>query len=171
MKNKYEIRGNDVIIFVNGYDKVWECIIDLEDFEKVSSIPNKWYIAKGKYDSIYVYYQTYINEKRTSIKLHQFLMGTFGKGKTGNIVVDHKDGDQLNNRRNNLQITTQLVNVHKAKVMKTNKLGVKHIRFRKDRNKYQVQFERQRKNIHVGYFDTLDEAIEARDNYLSQEVQ
>ena len=165
MKNEFEVRGNDVVIFVKGYGQIFECIIDSEDFNEVDSIKNSWYVSKRR-GMYYVYYQPTIDGKRRTVMLHQFLLETFGK--KFEVVVDHIDGDTMNNRRKNIQVTSQLENVHKAKVMKTNKLGVKHVRFRSDRNKYQVQFERNRKNIHVGYFDTLDDAIQARDNYLKE---
>jgi hypothetical protein len=117
----------------------------------------------------YVYYQPYIDGKRRTVQLHQFLMGTWGKGRKGDIVVDHIDGDTMNNRRSNLQITTQSVNTRKSKLHKTNTSGHRNIVWRETKRKYQVEFWRNGKTNHLGYYETIEEAVAARDEYLKNE--
>jgi hypothetical protein len=167
MKNEYEIIDDYVVIQLS----TGECIIDLADLEFVDrEISNRIYVGVVGNGLPYAYYQKKVNGKRTSIKLHQLLMGTFGCGRGGDIVVDHIDGDSLNNRRNNLQITTQTVNVRKSRISNTNTSGHRNIVWRENRKRYQVQFWRNGKTQHFGYYRELDEALKVRDEFLKNEV-
>ena len=50
MKNEYEIRGNEVIIFANRKGERKEIIIDVEDLELVDSFTKgTWFILNGRY--------------------------------------------------------------------------------------------------------------------------
>jgi len=63
--------------------------VDQEDFERVNQFP--WCMSKIQ-SKVYVMSKTDINKTRS---LHQFIMGNTPKG----MVIDHKDGDGLNNRK------------------------------------------------------------------------
>jgi hypothetical protein len=171
MKNAYRIDGNVVYVEAKIYGQVHEFMVDLEDFDLVNSIPNTWYLrdVKNRPDLIYVYYQPYIDGKRTSVNLHQYLMGTFGQG--NKTVVDHIDGDTLNNCRSNLQYVSQKVNVNKGRTFVNNKTGHKNIEWQESRKRFRVQFYRDNKYTFIGRYKTIEEAIEARDNYLKEELK
>lgn len=85
------------------------------------------------------------------------------------IVVNHKDGNPKNNRRSNLEVITQKENLLKGDLSRTKraKSGVKGIRWYTQLNQYRVSIS----NEHVGYYPTLDEAIEARNHALKAEFQ
>lgn len=165
MKNDYEIRGNDVVIFINGYEKIWECFIDLKDLEKVSSIKNRWYVG-NKGGIYYPYYQPYIDGKRTSINIHQFLLDRFGKNY--DMVIDHIDSNPMNNRRSNLQLISQGDNVRKASLRSDNKTGYKHINWQESRKRYKVEINKHGIYKFVGRFKKLEDAVKARDIYLEE---
>ena len=53
---------------------------------------------------------------------------------------------------------------------KNNKLGHKNIIFDKERNKYRVEVGYNHKKFSVGRFNTLGEALQARDNFRNSDV-
>lgn len=165
MKNAYRITGKDVFVEVNCKGVTYEFVVDVVDFEKVASIRGSWYVKENKH-LMYVYYQPTINGKRTSVLLHQHLMGTFGQG--NKTVVDHIDGDTFNNRRSNLQYVPQSVNVHKGRAFINNKTGHKNIEWQESRKRFRVQFYRNGEYTFIGRYKTIEEAIEARDAYLAR---
>lgn len=77
------------------------------------------------------------------------------------IVVDHIDGDTLNNRRGNLRLATQGENAANAK----SRGGASQFRgvFRARNGKWAAQISRQGKRHHIGTFETEAAAAEAYD--------
>jgi len=75
-------------------------LIDAGDFSFVSA--HSWYLNKKDRDTNYAH--TTINGKK--IKLHQFLLGKPDDG----FVIDHVNGDGLDNRRSNLRFVTNSQN-------------------------------------------------------------
>lgn len=84
-----------------------------------------------------------------------------------NYVVDHIDGNFLNNNVNNLRVVTQNDNC-KNSGKKVGKSGEKCICL--VRNKFRVRVNLKGTRINVGLFDTLNEAINARDNYFKDRL-
>lgn len=74
-------------------------------------------------------------------------------------VVDHKNGVEMGNGKDNLQEVTQQQNTMKAKRPKNNKSGHKGVNFDKTRNKWVARIKFNRIGIFLGRFDTLEEAI------------
>lgn len=78
-----------------------------------------------------------------------------------NTVVDHIDGNRLNNQRSNLRITTRTSNMHNTRTRSTNKSGFQGVHFHKGTRRWRAQICSFGKTIHVGYFPTPKEASEA----------
>lgn len=57
---------------------------------------------------------------------------------------------------------TYLPGLTRKTVNKNNTSGYKGVSYRKDRNKYRAYIKYQRKNIFLGYYDKLEDAVEAR---------
>lgn len=74
---------------------------------------------------------------------------------------DHINGNRLDNRRINLRIATSSQNNANKRISIHNKLGVKGVRFDKDRNKFRARAKINGKEVHAGRFNTLEEAKEA----------
>lgn len=74
--------------------------------------------------------------------------------KSGKDVIDHEDGDKLNNCVDNLRITDQKGNNENNHIAKG---YTWHSRVKK----WQAQIRADGKNIHLGYFTTEEEAREA----------
>lgn len=77
--------------------------------------------------------------------------------------IDHKDGNSRNNRIANLRAATQSQNLANAGLNKRNKLGVRGVYYsERDKLFYvDVQINKER---YRGWFRTLEEATEARQN-------
>lgn len=123
------------------------CLIDLQDVPLVEE--NTWHN-----DSL-GYVATVIKGRSplTRLYIHRLIMRP-PKG----MVVDHKNGDTLDNRRGNLRIATRSDN---AINMMSHPL--RNIRKRNIKRGWEVRIHKNNKNHHIGTFSTLELAIEARD--------
>ena len=83
--------------------------------------------------------------------------------------VDHIDGNQLNNRIENLREASFSQNQHNSKKPITNKSGIKGVSWQKSANKWFVSLKIQRKKIYFGLYKDIElaelVAIEARSKY------
>lgn len=73
--------------------------------------------------------------------------------------IDHKDGDSENNRFCNLRDCSMSQNKANSKTYKNNKSGYKGVFLTEGR--YRVSIQKNRKRIHIGRFDTAEEAAKA----------
>lgn len=87
----------------NGYFS----IVDDEDYDRVSAF--HWHIHRGGATGAHLYALRCeelpkVNGKRKNrhVRMHRFILGL---DHTNKAIVDHKDGDGLNNRRDNLRVT------------------------------------------------------------------
>lgn len=131
--------------------------IDEEDAEFVQS--HTWYIDQQDAQRCGLYYfvtNMYVGNKRVKQKMHRLLAGCISGD--GN-VVDHKDGNTLNNTKSNLRICTAKENSRNARTPKTNKSGKKGVRFRN--NRYEANIKVDGKTRYIGIYDTMEEAYEA----------
>lgn len=126
-------------------------LIDDEDAERVAAYSWKAYWTKrGKR-----YYVTSSGTGGKTIYLHRFIMDA-SKGN----VVDHKNGDSLNNQKHNLRQTTQQNNCFNSKGKGSN-TGFKGVSFSKERRKYFASIMHNRRTIPLGRYATPEEAAKA----------
>ncbi len=78
--------------------------------------------------------------------------------------IDHEDLDKSNNRWLNLREATSTENNLNVNARKTNLLGVRGVRARHDGKGFVARIMVNQKEHHVGSFDTLEEAIKARND-------
>lgn len=100
------------------------------------------------------YVATTINKK--TIFMSRMIMGA----KNGEIV-DHINGNRILNTEDNLRICTSSQNNQNKQIPINNTSGHKGVSWRIDKNKWVVQIKKDGKNHHIGYFDKLEDAIEA----------
>lgn len=91
------------------------------------------------------------------VYMHRFIT----KPKQG-LVVDHIDGNGLNNQRSNLRICTTEENLWNArKKTTTSSSKFKGVSWHKVRSKWQSQIMSKGKSKHLGYFDNELDAAKA----------
>lgn len=94
--------------------------------------------------------------KRTTTLMHRLIAGAV----TGDIV-DHKDGNGLNNRRYNLRKATHGQNMQNSKPRSNSKSGFKGVRWDKVKAKWTSSIAHNGRRNWLGYFETADEAHDA----------
>lgn len=147
-------RTSAIQVFSNGTATVTTAkgvviLIDAEDAEKSSRY--SWCISKTGY--------AVANNGSKVIKMHRYLLDVLDDP---SVVVDHINGNTLDNRRSNLRICTAHENSFNLKKKKNNTSG--HTGIRKlPTGKFNVRITMNRQDIHIGNYDTLEEAIEARE--------
>lgn len=129
------------------HDDFFECImscghsfkIDKDDYDKVSK--EKWH-----YDGKYVKGNT------NRVRLHRFILDE------PDGVVDHINGDCLDNRKSNLRICEQRQNTMNRGAQKNNESGYKGVSYNKGMKGYYAQLSNGGRRYYVGYFGTPEEA-------------
>ena len=76
--------------------------------------------------------------------------------------MDHIDGARTNNAWHNLRVVTRSENMQNAKRSALNTSGVTGVTFDKVNDKWQAQITVNYKNIKIGRFNSIDDAIAAR---------
>lgn len=77
-------------------------------------------------------------------------------------MIDHIDGNRLNNSWVNLRNVDASANQKNMKKFITNKSGVTGVCWDKTKNKWKASIGHNRKSIKLGYFECINDAITAR---------
>lgn len=117
-------------------------IVDDEVYEDVSNY--KWCKSGGGYVSTWV--------KGKTVYMHRLIMDV-----PNDFVVDHINGNTLDNRKENLRVCTKKENLRNRKLSKNNKVGYKGVWLNGGR--YQAAIVKK----HLGAFDTAEDAALAYD--------
>jgi len=125
-------------------------LVDDEDYDHLT-LMGKWhYMNVG-------YAKTSIGGRKNKqdIYLHRFIAGLqHGDGK----VIDHINGDKLDNRKENLRVCKQSENCANRGLNKNNTSGFKGVCFDKRKNKWMAKIQVNRKYIFCGYAETPEQA-------------
>jgi hypothetical protein len=153
--NQYEIKDGYVEIILKNinFKEVARTLIDLEDLKKV--IKYKWYCwdHDGK-----KYCQGTLENGR-KIRLHRYVLNL--KDVKTDLVVDHINGNSLDNRKSNLRIVTQQENMRNMKPNEKTK-GIREYQLVDGTKRYSARITVNYKTISLGTYDTPEEAIAAR---------
>lgn len=123
-------------------------LVDEEDYEALS--PFRWQAAEQAPGRFYAK-----TGRRTM--MHKIIL-------PGCSLVDHKDGNSLNNTRENLRPADKSKNGMNRGVSTNNKSGFKGVSFRPRVQKWRAVIHRDGKQVHIGHFSTAEEAARAYDN-------
>ncbi len=130
-------------------------IIDDADFARISKF--KWFLHHGQAER-----RGRIGPHRINIPMAREIM-RMPQVKTGNIVVDHINGDKLDNRRGNLRDCTHAENCRNRGMSAHNSSGFKGVTWNIGVKKWLAQLRVHGKNKHLGIFQTPELAARAYD--------
>lgn len=142
--NTYDLSGEYGVGYTSNTNHKF--YFDLEDYEKIKNYC--WCECQG-------YIETKINN--SSIRLHRLLFEVSDKE-----VIDHINHDTLDNRKYNLRIATVSQNGMNQKLSTRNTSGEKGVSWHKRDKCWRAFITVNKKYIHLGSFNTKDEAILAR---------
>lgn len=148
IKNKYD--NSPFRIPIRNKDGIVDyALVDEDDFEKVNQY--KW-----NFNGEYV--QTSIKSK--SMRMHHFTL----KKPDNENVIDHIDGDKLNNTKGNLREVSKLVNGHNQKKRNINASSkYKGVTWDTRGKNWRSTFLYKNKRIFLGYFEVEEEAAKKYD--------
>jgi hypothetical protein len=129
-------------------------IVDDEDYEYLNQW--KWYANKlmGKF---YAVRNNRINKKHVgSLIMHRILMKT-----PKDLIVDHINGNTLDNRKCNLRNCTYSQNSQNQKISIKNTSGYKGVYYQKRDNNWRVIIKCNNIRIHIGIFECIIDAAKA----------
>jgi hypothetical protein len=130
----------------------WNTLVDATDYEWLKMVPwgIGWSMARGKKMRPYA-----VHDRLGKRYYMHRVLTTAPKG----MVVDHINGDPLDNRRGNLRVVGQGQNIRNQKARSScGYKGVYHLRGR-----WTSHVKRGDHTIYVGTFDTLEDAARAYD--------
>ena len=135
----------------------WFTVVSVEDHERLSKFTwtKRWH---DRMRCFYAYRHDETHPKRPQVPMHREILSlSFGDRRNG----DHRNGNTLDNRRENLRIAESCQNARNAKRSKINTSGFKGVHFRSDLRKWTARICVDRKRIHLGHFPTPELAFEA----------
>ena len=113
-------------------------------------------------DNYYIVFSRTIGNKNIRYKVHRIVYAIFNNENCLNdYYIDHIDSNRSNNDPKNLRIATASQNLLNRGKQKNNTSGHKNIYIH--RNKYACKIQINTKEVYIGAFDTIEEAIEKRD--------
>lgn len=138
---KYKLK--DDIVYMKVKDK--KAMISPQDLPKVD-----------KYEWNYIDQGGYVKETVNGYHLHKVICDLTDD------VVDHIDRNKLNCTRNNLRICSHQQNSINTNIPKNNTSGIIGVSFSKEKNKWRANININRKQLHLGYFNNIEDAIQSR---------
>ncbi len=138
-------------------------LVDDEDYEKVAKY--KW----GAFFNGYSYYASRvvrINGKRTSISMHRIILGLdYGDSLQ---YVDHINRNGLDNRKENLRVTSPHLSNYNQKKRKDNTSGYRGVSYCKRTGKWRTNIQINGKSKSCGYYGNPIDAAMAYDHVAKQ---
>lgn len=133
-------------------------IVDDADYDLLSKF--KWqFVKNSKFGTGYAV-RTVWNEshdKRIALAMHNAVMVP-----PEGLVVDHVYGNQLDNRKSNLRITTREHNAMNLSTPRNNTSGFKGVKWQKSDKRWIAYIGFQNRAIYLGCFSDIKDAIAAR---------
>lgn len=144
--NAYDLSGDYGIGYTQNGDTF---CFDLEDYDKLKDY--YWFQNDAGY---IITTLKKIDGRQKRIRMHNFLMGEFD--------IDHRNNNKTDNRKFNLRKATVSQNIMNRPIRKDNTSGCTGIYWNKQKNKWAAKIIVNKKQIHLGFFDKLEDAVKAR---------
>ena len=121
-------------------------IVDDEDYEYLNDI--SWHLSSTGY--------AHTTVSRRHFSMHKMIM------RADRIqLVDHINGDPLDNRKVNLRLATHTENMCNRKMDKRNKSGYRGVCWNKKDKKFKVTIQHNNCQIHLGMYSDILEAAQS----------
>lgn len=127
-------------------------LVDDEDFDYLNQW--KWFAIKNKHTFYAVRHDNKPESKRKLIRMHRFILGETCQ----EILIDHKNGNGLDNQRNNIRRCTQAQNARNRRNQKNNVSGVKGVRQVPGSGRWMARIRKDGVSNYLGMFDTKEAA-------------
>ena len=137
----------EIVLYDKDCNEVARALIDIDDINKVKNY--KWHVT----------HYNYVYSKTRNLRLHRLIMDC-----PDDMVVDHINHNRLANRQENLRICTQHQNNMNTSIRSDNTSGTTGVSLDTKRNKWRSTIYVNGKEIHLGYCNTKEEAIQVRKN-------
>lgn len=128
-------------------------LVDEEDAPAV--LAHKWYTRRVRHAFYAARSLPRVGGVRREQRLHTFL--------TGWPLVDHVNGNGLDNRRANLRPATNAENMRNRRRYANNTSGFKGVTFDKAKGRWKAQIRLDGRRRYIGRYDTAEEAARAYD--------
>lgn len=138
----------EIILYNNKSNEIARTLIDADDIERIKDY--KWHIANSLN-----YVEAIINRKKTA--LHRYIIGA-----QKSEIVDHKNRNVLDNRKDNLRICTLQQNAYNKRLPKNNTSGYLGVTWHKRHQKWMASLCFNKKLVFIGYFEDYNEAVNER---------
>lgn len=136
-------------------------LVDDEDYERVNVF--KWQAAPSQSGIWYAVRTVTVDGRRAPCRMHRFIMGV-----PVGVLVDHRNRDGLDCQRRNLRVATGSQNGINSPKRKCNSSGFKGVRFYPRSSRWDARIGYQGRKIHIGYFDTPEQAARAYDQKAAE---
>lgn len=130
--------------------------MDHQDFRRV--IKRKWCVHKKRNGRVYAQTNIKVGDTWKRVLMHRFIVGA-----EGDVQVDHKDGNGLNNKRDNLRPTDRPGNQQNQGIRNNNTSGYKGVSWNSNAAKWVAQICSRGRRRYLGLFLTKEEAALAYD--------
>ena len=151
---------SDGVAYFNIYnqknEKIAAFVIDVCDIQKVKY--HKWRLSHG-------HVVTGLPSKGQQRDLGHIVLDI---PKDDYVVVDHINGDPLDNTRGNLRICSQGENVLNKRFVSNNTSGFIGVSYKKDRDRYDPEIRFEYTRGHLGMTKTIEEAVYKR--YIAEQL-
>jgi hypothetical protein len=138
--------------------KNYDVLISEEDRELVKRYswnPSVQKLADGTVGQIYFVCSIH-HPVRKQLRLHRLITNC-----PNGFDVDHRNGNTLDNSRENLRICSTSENARNARLYSNSSSSYKGVGWHKLLKKWQAKIQVDKKRIHLGYFDSKEEAYTA----------
>ena len=108
----------------------------------------------------------YENNNIFTKRIHRLIAEAFVENPLNKPCVDHIDNNTQNNNINNLRWATHQENSRNKSMQINNTTGIKGIT--REKNKWRARVKIDGISIHLGYFDNIEDAKQARINKVQQ---
>ena len=116
----------------------------------------------------YYYVNLYKNSKMKTMRVHKLVANAFIPNPDDKPCVDHINCNKLDNNISNLHWVSHTENNRNRSISCNNSSGYKGVSFHKNAKKWCAQITIDRIQIHLGYYDTIEDATQARINKVNQ---